>query len=74
MEITLLHRLVRYGQTMNRWTFLECEADPVNVEVITETLGLRRAEATEILSSPGIKRSMDDFKTPTDLSEYHARN
>ena len=33
-----------------------------HVEIITETLCLRRAEGTKTLSSPGVERSMDEVK------------
>ena len=33
-----MNRIVRYAQTMNGWTlFLEWEADPRSVRIITET-------------------------------------
>ena len=38
---------MRYGQTLNCWPLLESAADPSRVEIITETLGLRRAEGTK---------------------------
>ena len=45
-----------------------------HVEIIAEILGVRRAEATKTLSSPGIKRIMDEVNNATDLmSEDHAR-
>ena len=50
----------------------EWEADPRHVAIITETLGLRRAEARHRVS-PGIKRTMDEVNNATDLSEAHAR-
>ena len=48
------------------------KAGPRHPEIVTETLGLRRAEGTKTLSSPGIQRSMDEVKSATDLSEDHA--
>ena len=45
------------------------KADPRHVEIITETLGLRRAESTKTQSSVGIKRIMDEINSATDLSE-----
>ena len=71
-KITLLNRSVRHGQTMNGWPFLAWEADPRHKEIITETLGLRRAQATKTLSSLGIKRSMDEVNNSTNSSEDHA--
>ena len=43
------------------------------MEIIALTLGLRLAEGTKTLSSPGIKRSMDKVNSGTDLSEDNAR-
>ena len=40
-------RVVSYGQTVNCWPFWGSAADPSHVEIITETLGLRRAEGTK---------------------------
>ena len=65
-EITPLNHTLRHGQTMNGWPFLKWEAEPKHVEIITETLGLRRTEGTETQSSPGIKRSMDEVNSATD--------
>ena len=59
-ETILVNRTVRYGQTMNGWPFLGCEVDPRHVEIITETLGLRRADGTKTMRSPGTKRSVDE--------------
>ena len=72
-EITLLNRIMRLGLTMNGRPFLEWEADPRHVEIITNTLGLRRAEGAKTLSSTGKKRSMDEVNNATDLSEDHTR-
>ena len=54
---------------MNGKPFLGCEADPRFVESITETLGLRRADGTKTLRSPGTQRSSDEVNSATDLSE-----
>ena len=43
------------------------------MEIITETLGLRRADGTKTLSSPGTKRSIGEVKGVTDLSEDQTR-
>ena len=56
----LLNRTVRYGQTMNGWPFLGWEVDLKHVEIITETLSLRRAVGTKTMRSPGTKRSVDE--------------
>ena len=48
------------------------KAGPRHPDIVTETLGLRRAEGTKTLSSPGIQRSIDEVKSATDLSEDHA--
>ena len=68
-EMTLLYRFVRYGQTMQGWLFLEWEADPRHVDSFTETLGLRRAEATKTQSSPGVMRGMHEVKHARDWSD-----
>ena len=47
-EITLLSHIVRYGQTTIGWPWVEWEEDPRQVEIITETPGLGRAEATQM--------------------------
>ena len=65
--ITLLSRIMRYGQTMNGWPFLAWEADPSTWKSSS------CAEATKTLSAPGIKRSMDEVNNATELSEDHAR-
>ena len=72
-DFTLLNRTERYGLTVNGWPFLGWEADPMHVEIITETLGLRRADGTKTLSSPGTKRSNGEVKSATDLSEDQTR-
>ena len=72
-DIALSNRFVRCRQTMNGWPFLEWEADPRHVEIMTETLGLRRAEATKTLSSPAIESCVDEVNNATDFSEHHAR-
>ena len=36
------------------------QAEPKHVDIIMETLGLRRAEGTKTLSLPSIKRSIDE--------------
>ena len=48
-EITLLNRILRYGLIMHGWLFLEWKADPRHVDIITDTLGLGRAEGTKTL-------------------------
>ena len=73
-DITLLDRLVWYDQIMNRWIFLTYETDLRDVDVITKTIDLRRAEVIETLSSSDIKKRMDDFKKSNDLDEYHVRS
>ena len=72
-DLTLLNRTVRYGLTVNGWPFLGWEADPRHVEIVAEMLGVRRADGTKTLSSPGTKRSIGEVKSATDLSEGHAR-
>ena len=42
---------------------------PMHVEITTERLGLSRAT----LSPPGMKRSLDEVNSATDLSDDHAR-
>ena len=58
---------------MNGWPFLEWEEDPRRVEIITETLGLRRSGGTKTLSSLGFKRSMYHVNNVTGLSVDQAR-
>ena len=45
-KITLLSRIVRYGQTMNGWPFLAWEADPRHLEIIFVRRSHQDAECT----------------------------
>ena len=72
-EMILVNRIMRYGQTMNGWPFLEWEADPRDVGIIMETLGPRRAEGTKTRSSPGMKRSMGQVNSATGFRFVRAR-
>ena len=73
-DFTLLNRAVRLRfNRMNGWPFLGWEADPKHVEITTETLGLRRTDGTKTLRSAGTKRSIEEVKTATDLSEDQTR-
>ena len=69
-EITLFSSIVRHGQTASGWPCLVWEADQSHVVIITESLGLSRAEATKTLCSLGIKRSV--VNQVTDLSDERA--
>ena len=62
-ELAVAFCVLRHGQTMHGLPLSEWEADPRHVE-ITETLGLRHAEATAAL--------MDEANIATDVSEDHA--
>ena len=73
-EIALLSCIARYDQTADARPLLECEAGPRDVEIIMETLGLRRSGAIKILSSTGKKTCMDVIRKTTGLNDEHARN
>ena len=65
-EITLLNRIIRYCFTPAGTPYIEWEADPRHVEIITDMLQLKRATKSKELSSPGIKRTMDEVRAATD--------
>ena len=66
-EISLLSRIVRYGQTCGRQSRVTWKSSRKR-----SGRDVQR-EATKTLSSPGITRSNDKVNDATDLSEDHAR-
>ena len=71
-EIILLNTILKHGYSDSGAAYMEWEPDPRHVEIITEMLGLKRATKSKELSSPGIKRTIDEVNNAVELDAEKA--